>query len=145
MQTSSAALHPLFDGMRMLRCWDMTRPGRKNINPTDLLKAPFQHRALTYDLIKRIRAYKEILGDSEPGSIDDAINDFCRDRHPEKEVEVWERIAHVFKNFTEGHKIIDTTRRREVLRVLLLMSTASKVYDSLSLTRDQLIELRYNF
>jgi hypothetical protein len=34
--------------------------------------------------------------------LDEAIADFRRDAHPEKEVEVWERIAHVFQHFTTG-------------------------------------------
>jgi hypothetical protein len=118
----------------------------RKVRLADLQRGPLQHATLSYDLIKRIRAYKEILGDADPASIDETIDDFCRDRNPEKEIEIWDRIAHVFKNFTEGHQIQERLRRFLVLRALLMISTGAEVpADVMGLTRDQLTELRYNF
>ncbi len=118
---------------------------QKKVKLSDLQRGPIQHATLPAELVARIKAYKKILGDADYVSLADAIDDFRRDRNPEQEVEIWERIVHVFDNFTKGHKITDRARRREVLRILLLLSTASKVYESVTLTREQLIELRYNF
>jgi hypothetical protein len=118
----------------------------QKVKLTDLEPRSMQHAGLTYDLIKRIRAYKEILGDADQVSVDEAIDGFCRDRNPEKEVEIWERIAHVFKNFTESHQIRERLQRLLVLRTLLLISTGAEVpEDVMGLTRDQLTELKYNF
>src|SRR5437016_4204040 len=112
-------------------------PTSKKIRLADLQRGSAQHATLSYDLIKRIRAYKAILGDADPASIDETINDFCRDHNPEKEVVMWERIAHVFKNFTEGHQIHERLRRFLVLKALLMISAGAEVpEDVMGLTRD---------
>jgi hypothetical protein len=106
---------------------------------------PIQHAALAIDLIERIQAYKDILGDTDPASIDQAIDGFCRDLNPEKEIEIWEHITRLFHNFTTAHAITGLAQRREVFRALLVISTGGEVQPSATLTRDHLAELTYNF
>ena len=117
----------------------------KKVNLSDLRPAPTQRNTLSYSLIKRIEAYKEILGDADQVSVDEAVHGFCRDLNPEKEVEIWERIAHVFKNFVEGHRIRTRLHRMVVLRALLAISAGADVLDDDMLSREQINELRYNF
>jgi hypothetical protein len=97
----------------------------KKVSLSDLTPGPIRHATLPAALIERIKAYKKILGDTDPGSLDAVIDNFKRDLNPDKEVAVWERIAHVFQNFTTGHDITDGGRRREVLRALLILSTGT--------------------
>jgi hypothetical protein len=115
----------------------------KKVKLSEVELGPHQHATLPAELIERIKAYKQILGDADAVSVDEAIDDFRRDLNPEKEVVIWERIAHVFKNFTERHRI-SRLDRFEVLRVVLMLSTGAEVRESGILTRDQLAELKYN-
>jgi hypothetical protein len=110
----------------------------KKVNLDDLERGPTQHQTLSPDLIQRITAYKAILGAADPSSIDAAIDDFRRDLNPDKKVAIWERITHVFQQFTAGHQITTTDRRREVLRALLLLSAGAEVDETGTLTHDQI-------
>ena len=119
---------------------------RRTIDLHDLQRGPIQHAVLAPELIERIKAYKAVIGDADPASLEDAIDDFRRDRNPEKEVRVWERIAHVFHHFAIGHRVRDWLRRMHVLSVLLVISTGASLPEKTELlTRDQISELRYNF
>ena len=118
---------------------------KKNVKLGDIKLGPIQHQTLPADLIERIRSYKKILGAADPVSIDEAVDGFRRDLNPDKEVTIWERIAHIFQHFTDSHQITDEARRLEVLRALLLISTGAEVQETATLTRDQITELRYNF
>ena len=79
----------------------------KKIKLMDLESGPIQHAALSPDLINRIEAYRDVLGDDRSWPHEDVIDSFRRDVHPENEIVIWERIAHVFQHFTAGHKITD--------------------------------------
>src|SRR4051812_36573751 len=102
----------------------------KKVPLRDLVLGPFHHSSLPAALVERVKAYKKILGDADPTSIESAIDDFRRDLHPEKEVEVWERITHVFEHFTKGHRITDLARCTQVLAVLLVISTGGDVSEA---------------
>ena len=75
---------------------------------------------LTEDQIARIKAFKEILGDVNPLSLDRTIEDFELDVDPNKEIKIWEHIAAQFKEqVTEdmGHE-----DRRSLFRKILTRS-----------------------
>jgi len=117
----------------------------KKVRFTDPVAGPIQHEALSPDLINRIKKYRDLLGDADPGSLEDVIDSFRCDVRPEKEIAIWERIAHVFQNVAAGHKITDLTQRRQVLAALLLISNGADVAPAGTLTREQITELKYNF
>ena len=118
---------------------------KKNVELGNIGLGPIEHQTLPADLIERFKAYKKILGDADQVTVDEAVDGFRRDLNAHKEVAIWERIAHIFQHFTDGHQIADEARRLEVLRALLLISTGAKVQETATLTRDQITELRYNF
>ena len=118
---------------------------KKNVKLGGIEPGPIQHQTLAADLIERIKAYNKKLGDADQVTVDEAVDGFRRDLNPDKEVAIWERIAHIFQHFTDGHQITDEVRRLEILRALLLISTGAEVKETATLTRDQINELRYNF
>lgn len=78
-----------------------------------------QHQELSQELIERIKAYKEILAEVEPSSLEKALDDFKRDRNPENEVRVWEKIALSYKHYCEAHpKSSFNDRKRAYARAL---------------------------
>jgi len=47
-------------------------------------------------VIERVSAFKAILTDMDGASLDQTIDSFKRDVHPESELVIWERIASTF-------------------------------------------------
>ena len=66
---------------------------QRAIKLTELKKGPIRHPVLPEDLFLRIKAFKEILAGVDNMTLDEVIDDFKRDAHPEREIAVWERIA----------------------------------------------------
>ena len=118
---------------------------RKKIPLSQIRPGPIRHVTLPSELIKRVMAYKKILGDADPAPVERSIENFKRDLNPEKEVAIWERIAHVFRTFTIEHNITDAARRRHVLRALLMISMGDDVPASDMLTQEQAAELNNSF
>lgn len=86
---------------------------------SNLKRNDIQHKELSEELIERIKAYKEILADVEPSSLEQALDDFKRDRNPENEVRVWEKIALTYKHYCEVHpKNSSNDRKRAYAKAL---------------------------
>lgn len=81
----------------------------KKIKVSDIQPGPVRHLVLPAALVDRIRAYKQILGDADPTSLDRAIDNFKRDANPERELEIWERIASIYQAF--AYNLRQTPRR----------------------------------
>ena len=71
----------------------------KKIKVSDIQPSPVRHPVLPAALVDRIRAYKQILGDADLTSLDRAIDNFKHDANPERELEIWERIASIYQAF----------------------------------------------
>jgi len=65
------------------------------VNPA-LLKAAGPQTELTAEQRARIRAFKEVLGENDPSTLEEALVNFSRDQDPDLEIAVWERIAEVW-------------------------------------------------
>ena len=110
---------------------------------SDLHPGPIRHEELAPDLIDRIKAFKLVLGDVETSSLEATIENFQRDMHPEREVEIWERIANVFQTFTTRHAITEFQTRSDVFGVLLTIANCGDDFDHFgTLTAEQIAELK---
>jgi hypothetical protein len=96
---------------------------KKQIPLDDIRIAPIRHPVLRDGFIERIRAFKKTLGDVDEASIDQTIDNFKRDAHPESELVVWERIASTFAAYLSHHPTEDRAIRKEIFWVLLGAST----------------------
>ena len=119
----------------------------KKVKVSDLALGPVRHKTLPLDLVERIKTCKKILADVDPASLEETIDTFRRDVHPDREVSVWERIAHTYHAFTTLHGITDYPTRAQVFAALLVISCGGEDFRNVSttLTQDQLTELKYNF
>jgi len=81
-----------------------------------------QHR-LTAVQMARIRAFKRILAEHEQMSEETAFYNFSRDRHPENEIAIWERIASAYENEIELRPDADAEERHLLYQVLLAASS----------------------
>jgi hypothetical protein len=94
----------------------------KDIPINQIEEGPIVHPVLPEDLIRRIKAYREILSDVEEGSLAEVVDSFQRDAHPEREIAIWERIAHAYQTFLRYHPTHRRAVKREILSVLLAVS-----------------------
>jgi hypothetical protein len=113
---------------------------------SDLVPGPIRHDELPSDLVDRVKNFKEVLGDVEPSSLEGTIENFQRDMHPEREVEVWERIARAYKDYITKHAIVEFQSRSDVFGVLLTIANCGDDFSHFrSLTAEQIAELMESY
>ena len=91
-----------------------------------------QHIALTESLTERIKAFKKVLHEVEPSSIEKTIDDFMRDHHPEREIAVWEKIAERYQK--KVNQKMTSEQKKELYAELLVQSMKE---DPITATFDQ--------
>jgi|SRR5712691_1884591 len=121
--------------------------GRMKTQPQpDLHKGPIRHPVLPDSFVDRIKAFKAILSDVDPTSLETAIDNFQRDTHPEQELAIWERIANTFQLFLSHNRISDPAIRKEVFAVLIGASMGSEDWSNIKkLNSDQINYLVANY
>lgn len=95
----------------------------KKIPVEKLQKGPYQHELLAGSLVARIKAYKAILHEVEPTTLEEAMDDFLRDVHPEREIAIWEKIAESYQEQVNRNPSM-TTQEKIILYATLLTSVA---------------------
>ena len=118
----------------------------KKVKISELHPGPIRHEELAPDFVTRIRAFKEALGDVEPSSLEATLENFRRDVHPEREVEIWERIARAYQDFIARHTVTEPKARTDVFGVLLTIANCGDDFSRFrSLTAEQIAELTDNY
>ena len=93
----------------------------KNIPLSNLLEGPIRHTTLPPALLTRIHIINQVFAEVFQPSLEKTVNNFRRDLFPEKEVEVWERMAAAYLNLTKDHELT-LEQKKEVFEALLLAS-----------------------
>lgn len=91
----------------------------RNVDPQRIQLGPPDRSKLTDDQVARIRAFKDTLGDLDPSSLEDTLDNFSRDLRPEREIQVWERIA---ANLAALMQTRPPEERKPVYTALMAMS-----------------------
>ncbi len=119
---------------------------RRAIKLTTLKKGPIRHPVLPAELFLRIKAFKEILAEVDNMTLDEVMDDFKRDAHPEKEIAVWERIANTYKLFLLHNPTDDLPVKHDVFSVLLMTSLGMQELSGIQhLTQGQIAHLVLNY
>ena len=109
-------------------------------------QGPVRWRALPDDLLKRIKGYKAILSEVELTTLDETIDDFRRDAHPEREIAVWEHIADTYAMFLMHNPTADLAIKHDIFSVLLMASLGVSDWSEIRhLTPDQIRHLVLNY
>ena len=99
------------------------RPAFRAKIPLDLLqRGPIQHAALPDALVERIKNFKAVLIEVEPAPLDETIEDFRRDLHPEREINVWERVAEAYQTALARTPAMSLQDKTKIFADLLLAS-----------------------
>jgi hypothetical protein len=85
-------------------------------NPT------FRHETLPASLIERIRNFTAILAEVFDTPLQEVIDNFRRDAHPESEVEIWEKIARNYQEAISRRPHLSPEDRKEMFSALLKKS-----------------------
>ena len=89
----------------------------------DLKPSPtFRHETLPAPLIDRIKNFMAILTEVFDTPLQEVIDNFRRDANPEREVEVWEKIAHHYQEATASRPDLSPDAKRELFSLLLKKS-----------------------
>lgn len=68
-----------------------------HIKLSKLKQGPIQNEVLPNGFIGKVMQYKEILKEVETSSLEEAINNFQKDLHPERELLLWQSIARCYE------------------------------------------------
>ncbi len=82
---------------------------------------------LTPDQVRRIGAFKRVLSEHDRTSLEEALANFRRDRTPEREIQVWERIARSYSDELSVRPQADTAERHLLYRVIFARSLADDI------------------
>jgi hypothetical protein len=105
---------PYEEGKAPLRGWTLVEieaEGRFWVDPKTLTASAPQHQ-LSPEQVGRIRAFKEILSDNDPTTLEQAVDNFSRDRDPDAEIAIWEHIAEVWSSEIKARGIEDPSHAR---------------------------------
>ena len=119
---------------------------KEEVRLSDLKFGPIRHPVLPGDFTERIKAFKKILSDFDTVSLEQTIDNFKRDTHPEEELAIWERIANTYQLFLSHNPINDPAIRNEVFAVLIGASMGSEDWSNIKkLNSDQINYLVANY
>jgi hypothetical protein len=79
-------------------------------------------------------------------TLDEVVDDFKRDAHPEQEIAVWERIANTYALFLSHNPTDDLAIKHDIYSVLLNASFGVEDWTEIRyLTPDQITHLVLNY
>lgn len=79
-------------------------------------------------------------------TLDEIIDDFKRDLHPEKEVAIWEHIADIYQLYLLHNPTDDLAVKHDVFSVLLMTSLGVKDWSAIQyLDQEQIRHLVLNY
>ena len=77
---------------------------------------------LSNQQVDRIRAFKDILAEHDRTTLEQAVENFRRDAHPEGEIRLWERIAVVYRDELSERPSANAAERALIFRTLFACS-----------------------
>jgi hypothetical protein len=96
--------------------------------------------------ITRVQKFKNILAEVEKMTLEETILNFQRDLHPERELEIWEHIARIYKGYEKSNPNLTLLEKRDVLSVLLGLSMGMTDFDRIKrLSGKQIVNISNNY
>jgi hypothetical protein len=115
---------------------------KEPLQPSQLYKGPIRHLVLSDEFIDRVKRFKVTLADVDETSLEETIDNFKRDTHPEEELAIWERIANTYRLFLSHNPKTDLTIKKEIFAVLLGASMGADDWSNIKkLNSDQINHL----
>ena len=122
----------------------MKKKIQKNVevNTADINFGPVRHEELPMELVQRIHAFKEMLIEVEQIPLEETIDNFKRDMHPDREVAIWEHIASAYQIYVTFNPGLDLFQKKDLLSVLLNLSMNREDFSAIQyLNKEQIGEI----
>jgi hypothetical protein len=122
-----------------------SQPQVQWIDPSTVKPGPIRREALSAEQMERVRKLQRVFADVNRSSVDEWVDNFKRDVHPDRELDIWEAMAKAYTAYCSKHTL-SPEARMDVYRVVLLRSMASEqdVLERVELkvlTKDQAVEV----
>ena len=113
----------IFDNIQRWVLWNKKLRQAKPVltNLRDLKPSSRRHETLPNTFLVRVRLVHQILGDVIDQTLDGMVDLFCRDLHPHREIEVWERIAATYQE-VQGKFSLSSEEKHTLMKTLLGLS-----------------------
>lgn len=95
----------------------------KWIDPNTIQAGPIRRDALSDEQMARIRKLQATFVEVDGQTVEQWVDSFKRDADPDKELQVWERMAKAYRSYCDG-KQLSLEAKKDVYRVVLLRSMA---------------------
>lgn len=126
---------------RLLLFKKLLSEAKTEYTKTDVLKwGEKQRENLTPKQVVRIKGFFYSIGQFLETSLEDTINCYLYDHHPEREIQTWEIMNVTFMEYIKEEKIVDDKIKREIAKQLIFISMGTLSKETI-LTVDQLTRL----
>jgi hypothetical protein len=107
-----------------IACKDGAQPSRRtSVDPARLQSGPIQHEQLSAAHQERIKRLQQTFSEVDPNPLEKWIEDFQRDRDPEREIHIYEGMAAAYSAYCTG-RALTLLAKRDVYQVVILRSGA---------------------
>jgi len=97
----------------------------QKIDLNQLQPGPRRWDSLSTSQLKTVDFLVATFKEVDPTSREQWIEDFKKDQHPNKELEIWSMMAHAYTTYCRG-KNLPVEKKKEVFGLLLIRSAASE-------------------
>ena len=133
----------------LISCGKMNKekPETTEMAIQDLELNEIVHDSLTTEQINDITRIQKVFSEVNLTSLDETINNFKRDQHPNNEIAIWLKMADAYQRFTlRTEKAIGHDKKNEAYELILLrsMMTEEEVLDKSApkfLTKEEVKEI----
>jgi accessory colonization factor AcfC len=94
----------------------------ERIDPKEITPGPVVHDTLNSDQLEKVKKIQRVLEEVNPSTLEETIDDFKQDQHPDGEIESWLAMANAYEKFTSQHKALDINKKTEAYRLILMRS-----------------------
>ena len=94
------------------------------VDPARVRPGPIRHEQLTSTQVERIKKLQQTFSEVDPSPPEKWIEDFKRDRDPEREIRIYEGMAAAYDAYCSG-RTLTLPAKKDVYQVVILRSGAT--------------------
>jgi hypothetical protein len=98
------------------------KPKVMMMNVKDINLGPVIQESLTAGQIQKIKQIQQTFREVYPATLEETITNFKRDQHPDKEIDIWLKMASAYEMFVQKHTNCDSIKKQEAFKLILLRS-----------------------
>lgn len=108
----------------LLSCNEGKQPSQaQSIAPASVRPGPLQREQLTSSQMERIKRLQQTFSEVDPSPLEKWVDDFKRDRDPDREIRIYEGMAAAYSAYCTG-RTLTLPAKKDVYDVVILRSGA---------------------